>query len=70
MDTLEKIAYSLLGVVCAAYIAVMFVGMIAAFPWGIVGLIAIAGIGLLLIKVIRERVANTEDDYYSKNVDK
>jgi hypothetical protein len=33
-------------------------------------LIAIAGIGLLLIKVIRERVANTEDDYYSKNVDK
>jgi hypothetical protein len=70
MDNLEKIAYTLLGLVCGLYVVVMLVGMIAAFPWGIVGLIAIAGIGLLLIKVIRERLANTEDDYYSKNIDK
>jgi predicted membrane protein len=70
MDALEKVGYALLGVVCALYVVVMLVGLIAAFPWGIVGLIAIAGIGLLLIKVVRERVANAEDDYYSKNVDK
>ncbi|HET6474404.1 MAG TPA: hypothetical protein VFG38_21380 [Pseudomonadales bacterium] len=69
MDNLEKIAYVLLGLVCTLYVGVMLVGMIAAFPWGIVGLIAVAGIGLLLIKAIRERVANAEDDYYSKNVD-
>jgi len=69
MDNLEKIAYVLLGLVCTLYVGVMLVGMIAALPWGIVGLIAVAGIGLLLIKAIRERVANAEDDYYSKNVD-
>ena len=69
MDSLEKIAYALLGFVCLLYVAVMIAGLIAAFPVGIFGLIALVGIGLLLIKVIRERVRNREDDYYSKNID-
>jgi hypothetical protein len=69
MDGLEKIAYTLLGFVSLLYLVVMVAGLIAAFPWGIVGLIAIVGVGLLLIKVIRERIRNSEDDYYSKNVD-
>jgi hypothetical protein len=70
MDGLEKVAYALLGFVSVLYVAVMVAGLVAAFPWGIVGLIAIVGIGLLLIKVIRERIHNAEDDYYSKNVDR
>jgi mannose/fructose/N-acetylgalactosamine-specific phosphotransferase system component IIC len=70
VDSLEKIAYTLLGFVCVVYLGVMLVGLIAAWPWGIVGLIAIAAIGLLLIKVVSERLANDEDTYYSKNVDK
>ncbi len=70
MDSLEKIAYTLLGCVCAVYLVVMFVGLIAAWPWGIVGFIGVAGIGLLLIKVIRERLGNAEDSYYSNKVDK
>ena len=69
MDGLEKVAYALLGFVSLLYLAVMVAGLVAAFPWGIVGLIAIVGIGLLLIKVIRERMRNSEDNYYSKNVD-
>jgi hypothetical protein len=69
MDGLEKIAYALLGFVSLLYLAVMVAGLVAAFPWGIVGLIAIVGIGLLLIKVIRERIRNSEDNYYSKNID-
>ncbi len=69
MDGLEKVAYALLGFVSLLYLAVMVAGLVAAFPWGIVGLIAIVGIGLLLIKVIRERIRNSEDNYYSKNVD-
>jgi len=48
----------------------MLVGMIAAFPWGIIGLLAILGVGLLFIKVLRERLASKEDDYYSKTVQK
>jgi len=69
MDGLEKIAYTLLGFVSLLYVVVMVAGLVAAFPWGIVGLIAMVGIGLLLIKVIRERIRNSEDNCYSKNVD-
>jgi hypothetical protein len=69
MDGIEKVAYALLGFVSLLYLAVMVAGLIAALPWGIVGLVVIVGFGLLLIKVIRERIRNSEDDYYSKNVD-
>jgi len=33
-------------------------------------MIAIIGIGSLMIKVIKERIHNKEDDYYSRKVDK
>ena len=36
----------------------------------LLGLIAVVGIGALLIKVLKERLANTEDDHYSKTVDR
>lgn len=70
MDSFEKIGYLCLGLVAACYLAAMLVGMVAAFPFGLIGLVAIVGVGALLIKVIRERRANVEDDHYSKTVDK
>lgn len=70
MDRFEKIGYLCLGLVAVCYLVAMFAGMIATFPFGLIGLIAIVGIGALLIKVIRERLANAEDDHYSKTVDK
>lgn len=70
MDSFEKVGYLCLGVVAACYLVAMFVGMVAAFPLGLIGLIAIAGIGALLIKVLKERRLNAEDDHYSKTVDK
>ena len=48
----------------------MLFGVIAAFPYGIIILIALLGVGSLLVKVIKERLASKEDDYYSKNVEK
>ena len=70
MTALEIIGYVLLGIVFGVYAVAVVVGMVAVFPWGILGLLAIAGIGVLLIKVVGERLRNTEDNYYSKNVDK
>ncbi|CAB1082276.1 hypothetical protein D1AOALGA4SA_9905 [Olavius algarvensis Delta 1 endosymbiont] len=67
---MEKIAYILLLIVALCWLLAMFVGMVAAFPMGLIGLVGIAGLGLLFIKVIRERLKNKEDDYYSKNIDK
>ena len=67
---METIGYVLLAIVAVIWIVAMIYGMISSFPVGIIGLIAIVGIGLLLAKVIKDRVANKEDDHYSKNVDK
>ena len=70
MDVYEKIGYSILGTVALLWIVGMVVGTIAASPYGLVGLLAFVGVGVLLVKVIRERLRNKEDDYYSKNVDR
>jgi hypothetical protein len=70
MDTLEKIGYSCLAIVAGLYFIGMVLGMVAIFPYGIIGLIVVFGIGILLIKVLKERLNNKEDDYYSKKVDK
>jgi hypothetical protein len=67
---METIGYILLAIVAVIWIVAMIYGMISSFPVGIIGLIAIVGIGLLLAKVIKDRVANKEDDHYSRNVDK
>ena len=67
---MENIGYVLLAIVAVCWIIAMLVGMIAAFPFGIIGLIGITGLGFLLAKVIKDRLGNKEDDYYSDNVDK
>ena len=67
---LELVGYVLLGVVAVLWIVAMFAGMIMAFPYGLIGLVGLVGVGLLLIKVLKERMTNPEDDYYSKNVEK
>ena len=70
MDSFEKVGYSLLALVAVVYLVAMLVGMIAAFPIGILGLLVLIGIGVLLLKVVKERRNNSEDDYYDKTVDK
>lgn len=66
---MEYIGYVLLAIVALIWIVALFIGMIAAFPYGIIGLIAILGIGFLFIKVIKDRLENKEDDHYSDNVE-
>ena len=67
---MEKTAYGLLLIVAALWLLSMIVGMVAAFPFGLVGLVVIIAFGLLFIKVLKDRAANAEDDYYADNVDK
>ncbi len=67
---MEKTAYALLLAVAVLWLIAMLVGMIAAFPFGLIGLVVIVAVGLLFIKVLRERLANKEDDYYANNVDR
>jgi hypothetical protein len=65
---METAAYFFLGIIVITWIIAMLIGFVATFPVGLIGLPLIIGIGLLVIKVIKERLENDEDDYYSKNV--
>lgn len=67
---MEKLAYIIFACLAALWLVAIITGMIAAMPFGILGLAGIFAIGLLLAKVLRERLANKEDDYYDKNVDR
>ncbi len=67
---MENIGYILLAIVAVCWIAAVIIGVIVAFPIGLIGLIAIIGIGFLFAKVIKDRLENKEDDHYSKNVEK
>ena len=67
---MERIGYILLSIIAIVWILGVVAGMVAAFPFGLIGLIVLVGIGLLFAKVVKDRINNTEDDYYSKNVDK
>ena len=65
---MENIGYVLLGIVAVCWIAAIVIGVIVAFPIGIIGLVAILGIGFLFAKVIKDRLENKEDDHYSDTV--
>ena len=67
---MENIGYALLGIAAACWLVAMLVGMIAAFPFGVLGLVGIIGVGFLFAKVVKDRLSSKEDDYYSKHVEK
>lgn len=57
-------------IVVLCWLVAVIAGLIAAFLYGIIGLIAFIGVGFLFVRVIKDRLENKEDDYYSKHVDK
>ncbi len=70
MDSYEKIGYLCLSLVALCYLVAMLFGVIAAFPFGLIALVGLMGVGFLFIKVIKERLVNKEDDYYANKVEK
>ncbi len=70
---LVRVAFVLLTVSLAAVVVVwlltLIVGLVSVSPWGLLGLIPVAGLVLLIVVVVRDRLANRDDDHYSKNVD-
>lgn len=70
MDNFERVGYACLGAVALIYLLAMLGGMFAIFPFGLLGLVVLVGIGALLLKVVKERLANKEDDHYNRNVER
>ena len=67
---MEIIGYIFLGIATVCWIIAIIIGVVVAFPIGIIGMIVILGIGFLFAKVIKDRLENKEDDHYSDTVDK
>ena len=67
---MEKIGYALLLVAVLGWLIGILMGIPRSFPSGIIGLLAMVGAGLLFVKVLKERLANKEDDHYDKTVEK
>lgn len=67
---MEIIGYILLGIATVCWIIAVIIGVVVAFPVGLIGLIAIIGIGFLFTKVIQDRLNNKEDDHYSDTIEK
>lgn len=67
LDKLALIAIVTLG---AAWCFVMVAGAVAAWPVGLPVLLFFAIAGYFLYRVIGDRLANAEDDYYEKHVDR
>jgi hypothetical protein len=65
---MEKTAYVILTLVAIAWIVVMIVGLVAAFPAGLIGLAVILAFGLLFARAFRDRVKSSGDDRYSRDV--
>lgn len=61
---------ALVGVIIAfaVYLTLMIIGMITAFPYGIIGLVVLGFMGLLLIGVLMQRAGDKEDRHYVDNV--
>ncbi len=67
---LDAIALAIVIVFALLWLGVTVTGIIAAVPFGVLGLVPIAIVVGLLAVVIYQRLNNAEDDYYDKNVDK
>lgn len=52
------------------YAVLMLTASIAAFPWGIIGLVVLLFVGFVAWRLISEHRNNAEDRYYEKNFDK
>lgn len=67
---LDTIALWLVIALAVVWVAVAVAGLVTMWPMGLIGLVVIGVVGYLLIAVVRQKMANAEDAYYEKNVDK
>tara|TARA_B110000014_G_C19674563_1_gene354122 strand:+ start:171 stop:374 length:204 start_codon:yes stop_codon:yes gene_type:complete len=67
---MEKLGYILILAfyVCMSYLIMNEIETF--FPEGLLFFLISTGVALLFIKVLRERLNNKEDDYYSKEIHK
>ena len=67
---MEKLGYFLITGFYVVLIVLTLQDIEEFYPEGLVLLLIYSGLFILFIKVLKERLGNKEDDYYSKEVHK
>lgn len=65
---LDKLALICVVVVAVIWCSVMLAGVVATLPYGLPALVVLLVVGYFIYRVVRDRLANAEDDYYEENV--
>jgi membrane protein implicated in regulation of membrane protease activity len=65
---LEKLALICVIIFAVIWSSLLLAGAVAAFPYGLIVLLALLVAGYFIYRVVRERMENKEDDYYEKNI--
>lgn len=65
---LENLALIAVCVLAIIWCSVIAAGIVATLPYGLPALGVLLIAGYLIYRVVRDRLANEEDDYYEKNV--
>lgn len=66
---LVRAAYAILIVVSIGWLWLVVKDLVAALPWGLLGLATLVAFGLIFIGVLRDRMESSDDDYYENHVD-
>ena len=67
---MEKFAAVLFAFLAIIYLVFIVIGMVSIWPFGIIGMVVLVGFVIIFGWIVKDRLNNKEDDYYSKNVDK
>ena len=67
---MEKLGYFLITAFYVVLIVLTLQDIEEFYPDGLVLLLIYSGLFILFIKVLKERLGNKEDDYYSKEIHK
>lgn len=66
--SLGNLALAIICVAAALYVIVLITGMIAIWPFGIIGLVALGLCGFGLFRVVRDKLTDKENRHYEDNV--
>jgi LPXTG-motif cell wall-anchored protein len=70
LSEMEKTAYFILIMVTVAWIIAWVIGMFQNIWIAIIGLAMLIGFGLLFIKALTDRIKNSKQDRYSRDIEK
>lgn len=67
---MKTLGYLFISLSIIGYLGLLVFGLIQALPFGLIGLSFLLGLAILLVKILKDKRGDHEDEYYTKNIDK